>query len=76
MNPDIRAAVSRAINRVNLCPGKTCVHLWYAGDPKGVDFVANRARLDGSTFEFQAGFERYCGSLEEIAEIRTEPIGD
>lgn len=71
---DIRAAVNEAVKVVNANAGKTCVHLQFAGDPSGLDFVANSATVHGGSFEFQAGFETYGGSVEELAGVRADVI--
>ena len=75
MNPELRRAVAQAVDLVNSHSGQTSVHLRFADDPAAIDFVANAARLQGATFEFQAGFETYGGSVEELSEIKTEVIG-
>jgi hypothetical protein len=71
----LRHAVAQAIDLVNSHSGQTSVHLRFAGDPAAIDFVANSASLLGGKFEFQAGFETYGGSVEEISEISTQVIG-
>jgi hypothetical protein len=71
---DIRAAVNEAVKVVNANAGKTCVHLQFAGDPIGLDFVANAATFQGGAFEFQAGFETYGGSVEELSGVRADVI--
>ena len=75
MSAELRRAVAEAVDVVNAHSGQTSVHLRFAGDPAAVDFVANSARLQGATFEFQAGFETYGGSVDELSEIKTEIIG-
>ena len=73
---DIRAAVDEAVRIVNANAGKTCVHLQFAGDPVGVDFVANAATMQGGSFEFQAGFETYGGMVDELAGVRADVIAN
>jgi hypothetical protein len=75
MNPELRRAVAQAVDLVNTHSGQTSVHLRFTDDPAAIDFVANAARLQGAKFEFQAGFETYGGSVEELSEIKTEVIG-
>lgn len=75
MNPELRRAVAQAVDLVNTHSGQTSVHLRFADDPAAIDFVANAAHLQGAKFEFQAGFETYGGSVEELSEIKTEVIG-
>jgi hypothetical protein len=75
MDPRLHHAVVRAVDVVNSHSGHTTVHLRFAEDLADVDFVANSAKLHGVTFEFQAGFETYGGSVDELSEIKTEVIG-
>lgn len=75
MSAELRRAVAEAVDVVNTHSGQATVHLRFASDPVGIDFVANSARMLGGTFEFQAGFETYGGLVEELSEIRTELIG-
>jgi hypothetical protein len=75
VSPELRRAVMQAVDLVNSHSGKTSVHLRFADDPAAIDFVANSARMQGGKFEFQAGFETYAGSVEELSDIRTEVIG-
>jgi len=74
MSLELRRAVASAVDVVNAHAGQTCVRLRFAGDPSEVNFVANAAELRGATFEFQAGFETYGGSVEELSDISTEVI--
>jgi hypothetical protein len=74
MNPELGRAVAQAVDVVNSHSGHASVHLRFAGDPDGIDFVANSARLLEGRFEFQAGFETYRGSVDELSEITTELI--
>ena len=74
MIPEIRKAVLQAISDVNAQPGQTSVHLRFNDDPLDVDFVANSASMQGAAFEFQAGFETYGGSIDELSDIKTETI--
>lgn len=74
MSPELRRAVASAVDLVNSHSGQTCVRLRFTGEPSEVNFVANSARLRGVTFEFQAGFETYGGSVEELSDISTEVI--
>ena len=74
MNPELHRAVANAVNLVNSHSGHTCVRLRFCDEPSEIDFVANSASIEGATFEFQAGFETYGGSLEELSDIRTEVI--
>ncbi|MFQ5806899.1 MAG: hypothetical protein ACE5I3_10660 [Phycisphaerae bacterium] len=75
MSVELRRAVAQAVDLVNSHSGETSVQLRFAGDRSELDFVANSARLQGAIFEFQAGFETYGGSVEELSEIKTEVIG-
>jgi len=75
MTAELRRAVAEAVDVVNRHAGRTTVHLRFVGDAAPVDFVANSARLQGGTFEFQAGYEKYGGSIEELSDISTELIG-
>ena len=75
MGVELRRAVAKAVDLVNSHSGHTSVHLRFAGDPTAIDFVANSAQLRGGRFEFQAGFETYGGSVEELSEISTQVIG-
>ena len=75
MSSELRRAVMQAVELVNTHAGQTSVSLRFADDPADVNFVANSARLQGITFEFQAGFETYGGSVEELSDIKTEVIG-
>jgi hypothetical protein len=72
---ELRRAVMQAVDLVNAHSGQTSVHLRFADEPTTIDFVANAARMQGGTFEFQAGFETYGGSVEELSDIKTEVIG-
>ena len=75
MNQELRRAIAQAVDLVNSHSGQASVHLRFANDPSAIDFIANSARLQEGRFEFQAGFETYGGSLEELSEISTEVIG-
>ena len=74
MDPALPLAVAKAVEVVNTHSGQTTVHLRFANDPYDLDFIANAARLQDGRFEFQAGFETYGGSVEELSEIKTEII--
>lgn len=74
MNAELQRAVKSAVNLVNSHSGQTCVHLRFSDDASDVDFIANAARVSGGSFEFQAGFETYGGSVEELSDIRVEII--
>jgi len=74
VSPELRRAVMQAVDLVNTHSGQTSVHLRFAADPAAIDFVANSARMQGGEFEFQAGFETYTGSVEELSDIKTEVI--
>ena len=74
MDPRLRTAVEQAVNVVIAHAGQTTVHLRFSGDPGGVDFVANAARIQGASFEFQSGFDTYGGSVDELSDIKTEVI--
>lgn len=74
MNFELRRAVMQAIDLVNAHSGQTSVHLRFADDPVDIDFVANSARMLGEKFEFQAGFETYGGTVEELSDIKIEVI--
>lgn len=72
---DLQVAVAEAVARVNSQPGCVNVRLRFGdGDPAVVDLVANAARLQGSAFEFVAGYETYSGNVEELAEIEVTAI--
>jgi hypothetical protein len=75
MGVELRRAVAKAVDLVNSHSGQTSVHLRFVNDPSAIDFIANSARLQGAAFEFQAGFETYGGSVDELSEIRTEVLG-
>jgi hypothetical protein len=75
MGVELRRAVAEAIDLVNSHSGQTTVHLRFANDASGIDFVANSGRLQDGIFEFQAGFETYGGSVDELSEIKTQVIG-
>jgi len=75
VDPALPLAVARAVDVVNSHAGQTTVRLRFEGEPYDLDFVANAARLQNGRFEFQAGIETYAGSVEELAEIKTEIIG-
>lgn len=74
MSFELHRAVKQAVELVNAHSGQTSVHLRFADDPADIDFVANSARMLGEKFEFQAGFETYGGSVEELSDIKTEVI--
>lgn len=69
----IRQKVADAVQLVNNHAGRASVHLCFKGESE-IDFIANSARLDGEAFSFEAGYESFSGSLDEIANIRTELI--
>jgi hypothetical protein len=71
---DLTTAVADAVRVVNDHRGETCVRLLFAGDPEGIDFIANAGRFQDGRFEFHAGFETLSGSVEELADIRAEII--
>jgi hypothetical protein len=75
VSAELRRAVAEAIALVNSHSGHTSVHLRFVNDPSEIDFIANSGRLQGTAFEFQAGFETYAGSVDELSEIKTEVIG-
>ncbi|GMU81241.1 MAG: hypothetical protein AMXMBFR47_11120 [Planctomycetota bacterium] len=74
MKAEIHRAVADAVDVVNQKPGLTCVKLRFADDLSEIDFVANAAQFDSGRFEFQAGFETYGGSVDELADIHAEVI--
>ena len=71
MSFELHRAVMQAVELVNAHSGQTSVHLRFADDPADIDFVANSATMLGERFEFQAGFETYGGSVEELSDIKT-----
>jgi hypothetical protein len=75
MTVELQRAVANAVTLVNSNSGQTCVRLRFSDDSPEIDFVANAARCDRGNFEFQAGFETYGGSVEELSDIRAEIIG-
>jgi hypothetical protein len=62
------------VRMVNENSGQTNVRLRYCDDCDEISFVANSARLDGSNFEFVAGFETYCGSVQDLADLSATVI--
>lgn len=71
---ELNSAVAEAVSLVNRHSGETSIHLCFADDPAGIDFIANAARLDNGRFEFQAGFETYGGAIDELANIEAVRI--
>ncbi|MGE0479257.1 MAG: hypothetical protein AB7Q17_02175 [Phycisphaerae bacterium] len=74
VSPEIGRAVADAVRLVNQHSGRMCIQLRYCDDPTTIDFVANRAQLNGGDFEFVAGFETYAGRIDDVADIRAELI--
>ncbi len=75
MGAELRRAIAEAVDVVNSHSGQTSVHLRFVNDPSEIDFIANSGRLQGGIFEFQAGFETYGGSVDDLSEIKTEVLG-
>lgn len=72
---ELTRAVAEAVNVVNSHQGETTVWLRFAnGDPEEFDFVANAAKLTGNSFEFQAGYDTFSGTVDELREIRVQVI--
>lgn len=71
--PPIRQKIADAVQLVNDHAGRATVHLLFKGESE-IDFIANAARLEGEAFSFEAGFESFSGSLDEVGDIRTEVI--
>jgi len=74
MNTMLKTAIVDAVDMVNSHAGQTRVLMRFVDDPTGYDFIANAARIHGGLFEFQAGFDSYSGSLDELSEIKAELI--
>lgn len=70
----LQQAVADAVRVVNDNSGLTCVRLRFAQDQSEIDFVANAGQIGSGRFEFQAGFETYGGSIEELDDIQAEVI--
>lgn len=71
----LQRALQDAVSLVNLHAGNTCVRLRFNEDPDALyEFMASSASFQNGAFEFRAGIESYVGSVEELAEIRSEVV--
>lgn len=74
MGTELNRAVADAVQLVNGNAGQICVRLRFADDTPEIDFIANAARIEGSIFEFTAGYESYSGDVAELAHINAHVI--
>lgn len=72
---ELNNVIRDVVRMVNENSGQTSVRLRYCDDCDDINFVANSARLDGCSFEFVAGFETYCGTVEDLADLSANVIG-